>query len=119
VVVQLVFVILFAIQHPALDIVGVIAVQIYVCIFVTLKGENRCKPETSSHTGYRADTDSYPRCSWLVEYAVWTDSKCSCCFNSVESHVFNACAYWLQHDFIHGCWPAPSTRDARVRIQIE
>lgn len=43
VVVQLIFVILFAIQHPALDIVGVIAVQIYVRIFVTLKVENRCK----------------------------------------------------------------------------
>jgi hypothetical protein len=72
-VVQLVFVVLFAIQHPALDIVGVIAVQIYVRIFIPLKRENRCKRDTSSHLGYRADTDSYTRCSWLVEYAVWTD----------------------------------------------
>lgn len=42
-VVQLVFVVLFAVQHPALDIVGVIAVQIYVRISVSLKRENRCK----------------------------------------------------------------------------
>jgi hypothetical protein len=37
--VQLVFVILFSIQHPAQGIVGVIAVQIYVRVSFALKGE--------------------------------------------------------------------------------
>lgn len=35
-VVQLVFVILFAMHHPAQGVVGVIAVQIYVCKFFLL-----------------------------------------------------------------------------------
>jgi hypothetical protein len=37
--VQLVFVVLFAIRHPAQGIVGVIAVQIYVRVPFTLKGD--------------------------------------------------------------------------------
>jgi hypothetical protein len=97
--VQLVFVVLFAIRHPAQGIVGVIAVQIYVRVPFTLKGENCCKNQTPSPTGYRTDTDSRPRGSRLVEYAVWTDFEWSC---TIRVAAY-ASTYWLQHGCIHGC----------------
>jgi hypothetical protein len=122
-VVQLIFVILFAVQHPALGIVGVIAVQIYVRVPFTLKGvkivvKTRYSPKT--HTGHRTDTDSRPRGSRLVEYTLlWIDPQWSCIVVSVAAYVVNASTYWLQRGRIHGFWLAPSCRDARVRNQIE
>jgi hypothetical protein len=57
-VVQLIFVILFAVQHPALGIVGVIAVQIYVRAPFTLKGvkivvKTRYSPQNSYRASHR------------------------------------------------------------------
>jgi hypothetical protein len=48
--VQIVFVILFAIRHPAQGIVGVIAVQIYVRIPHPLRPRIRCKLDTAQIT---------------------------------------------------------------------
>jgi hypothetical protein len=89
--VQLVFVILFAIRHPAQAIVAVIAVQIYVRISSLLRERIVVNEMTQNHTGYRTDFDSYPRCSWLVEYSFWTDSQWRC-INRVASYVVNASA---------------------------
>ena len=90
--VQLVFVILFAIRHPAQGIVAVIAVQIYVRILSFLRGRTVVNEMPQNHTGYRTDFDSYPRCSWLVQYPFWTDSQWRC-INNVASQVGNGSAY--------------------------
>jgi hypothetical protein len=126
--VQFVFVVLFAIRHPAQGIVGVIAVQIYVRVPLTLKGEKSLlkpdifPPQKKNYTGHRTDTDSRPRGSRLikVKYAVlWADSQWSCNIVHVTAYVVNPNTYCIQHGRIHGCWLAHSCRGAHVRNQIE
>lgn len=90
--VQLVFVILFAMRHPAQGIVGVIAVQVYVRISSLLRERIVVNEMPQNHTGYRTDFNSYPRCSWPVEYSFWANSQWRW-INSVASYVGNTSAY--------------------------
>ena len=115
--VQLIFVVLFAIGHPAQGIAGVIAVQIYVRIPHPWKAENRCKPVISqNHTGHRANVDSDPCWSWHFKYAERTDSQWASIVN-VATYVVDASSY--RYIFVHGTWPAPSRRDVRIWNQIK
>ena len=111
-VVQFVFVVLFAIGHPAQGIVGVIAVQIYVRIPSPMKGpEIRCKPVILA--GHRADADSHPRRSWRFKYAERADSQ-RASIVSVGHYVVDASA--CQYDFVHRTsrTPSSSRRDDRI-----
>jgi hypothetical protein len=71
VAVQLVFVILFAVRHPAQAIIAGIVVQVYVRIR-HLKGKSLWN-RYLNHTGHRTDTDSHPHLSRLLTYAIRTD----------------------------------------------
>jgi hypothetical protein len=91
-VVQLAWVILFAIGHPAQDIAGVVAVQIYVRSISVHHRESFCP---LNHAGHRTDINPCPRCSRLVvEYAVRPDSQWGCRTFCVAADVVNESAYW-------------------------
>ena len=70
-VVQFVYCILFAIHHPAQDIVGGIAMQVYVSI-PHLKGRSMWA-QYPNYIGHRTDSDFHPDVR-LVEFARRTDS---------------------------------------------
>ena len=70
-VVQFFYCILFAIHHPAQDIVGGIAMQVYVSIRY-LKRRSMWA-QYSNYTGHRTDTDFHPDVQ-LIEFARRTDS---------------------------------------------
>ena len=66
-IVQLVFVVLFAIRHPAQGIVGVIAVQTYVRNRIAFFWQ-RLMGLYPRRTGYCASTHHHPRCARTVKY---------------------------------------------------
>jgi hypothetical protein len=69
--VQLVFVILFAIRHPAQGIIAVIAVQIYVRNVRLSMTTKLSSAQYPMHTGHRANTYHHSRRSRAVKYAIW------------------------------------------------